>query len=158
MDKHNRNLIAEHNGLARSVIVQHLKTDGCKGEITRTRNEPDPKEETALFKLFLEKKQKNTLLALVGEGDFLVNDAHSDSVGEWYASAMIAGITANKAYHRQHGVHAITLMSINQSGLLVYFDLPVSHRVSAHIHQFQNLGFASGNKYDLVDDSAHTKN
>lgn len=148
MDMHNHHFTADPNGLAGSVIVQHLKTDGCKSEITRTRNEPDPKEHAAFFKLFLDNEQENTPLAMAGEGGFLVNDANPDAVGEWYASVKSAGITESETYHRQHGVHATVLLPTNQSGPLDYFDSPVSHRVSAHIRQFQNLGFAYGNEDD----------
>jgi GDP-L-fucose synthase len=59
-----------------------------------------------------------------------------EPTNEWYAIAKIAGIKLCQAYHRQHGMNAISLMPTNLYGPGDNFDLNASHVLPALIRKF----------------------
>ena len=59
-----------------------------------------------------------------------------EPTNEWYAIAKIAGIKMCQAYHRQHGMNAISLMPTNLYGPGDNFDLNASHVLPALIRKF----------------------
>lgn len=59
-----------------------------------------------------------------------------EPTNEWYAIAKIAGIKMCQAYHRQHGMNAISLMPTNLYGPGDNFDLNSSHVMPALIRKF----------------------
>jgi GDP-L-fucose synthase len=59
-----------------------------------------------------------------------------EPTNEWYAIAKIAGIKMCQAYHRQHGLNAISLMPTNLYGPGDNFDLNASHVLPALIRKF----------------------
>jgi len=71
-----------------------------------------------------------------------------EPTNEWYAIAKIAGIKMCQAYHRQHGMNAISLMPTNLYGPGDNFDLNASHVLPALIRKFHEAKLA-GNK-DVV--------
>lgn len=65
-----------------------------------------------------------------------------EPTNEWYAIAKIAGIKMCQAYHRQHGMNAISLMPTNLYGPGDNFDLNVSHVLPALIRKFHEAKLA----------------
>jgi len=61
-----------------------------------------------------------------------------EPTNEWYAIAKIAGIKMCQAYHRQHGMEAISLMPTNLYGPGDNFDLNSSHVMPALIRKFHD--------------------
>ena len=59
-----------------------------------------------------------------------------EPTNEFYAIAKIAGIKMCQAYHRQHGMNAISLMPTNLYGPGDNFDLKSSHVMPALIRKF----------------------
>jgi len=60
-----------------------------------------------------------------------------------YAVAKIAGIQMCRAYHKQHGMHAISLMPTNLYGPHDNFDLQSSHVLPALIRKFHEAKLRS---------------
>ncbi len=65
-----------------------------------------------------------------------------EPTNEWYAIAKIAGIKMCQAYHRQHGMNAISLMPTNLYGPGDNFDLNASHVLPALIRKFHEAKLA----------------
>lgn len=65
-----------------------------------------------------------------------------EPTNEWYAIAKIAGIKLCQAYHRQHGMNAISLMPTNLYGPGDNFDLNASHVLPALIRKFHEAKLA----------------
>lgn len=65
-----------------------------------------------------------------------------EPTNEWYAIAKIAGIKMCQAYHRQHGMNAISLMPTNLYGPGDNFDLNSSHVMPALIRKFHEAKIA----------------
>lgn len=65
-----------------------------------------------------------------------------EPTNEWYAIAKIAGIKMCQAYHRQHGLNAISLMPTNLYGPGDNFDLNASHVLPALIRKFHEAKIA----------------
>jgi GDP-L-fucose synthase len=61
-----------------------------------------------------------------------------EPTNEFYAIAKIAGIKMCQAYHRQHGMNAISLMPTNLYGPGDNFDLNSSHVMPALIRKFHD--------------------
>jgi len=59
-----------------------------------------------------------------------------EPTNQWYAIAKIAGIKTAQAYHKQHGLNAISLMPTNLYGPGDNFDLQNSHVLPALIRKF----------------------
>lgn len=68
-----------------------------------------------------------------------------EPTNEWYAIAKIAGIKMCQAYHRQHGMNAISLMPTNLYGPGDNFDLNSSHVMPALIRKFHEAKMGSAN-------------
>jgi len=64
---------------------------------------------------------------------------------EWNAIAKIAGIKMCQAYHRQHGMNAISLMPTNLYGPGDNFDLNASHVLPALIRKFHDAKLNGAN-------------
>ncbi len=65
-----------------------------------------------------------------------------EPTNEWYAIAKIAGIKMCQAYHRQHGLNAISLMPTNLYGPGDNFDLNASHVMPALLRKFHEAKLA----------------
>ena len=65
-----------------------------------------------------------------------------EPTNEFYAIAKIAGIKMCQAYHRQHGMNAISLMPTNLYGPGDNFDLNSSHVMPALIRKFHDAKLA----------------
>lgn len=65
-----------------------------------------------------------------------------EPTNEWYAIAKIAGIKMCQAYHRQHGMNAISLMPTNLYGPGDNFELNSSHVIPALIRKFHEAKIA----------------
>jgi len=61
-----------------------------------------------------------------------------EPTNQWYAIAKIAGIKTAQAYHKQHGLNAISLMPTNLYGPGDNFDLQNSHVLPALIRKFHD--------------------
>lgn len=68
-----------------------------------------------------------------------------EPTNEWYAIAKIAGIKMCQAYHRQHGLNAISLMPTNLYGPGDNFDLNASHVLPALIRKFHEAKISGAN-------------
>jgi len=78
-----------------------------------------------------------------------------EPTNEWYAVAKIAGIEMCRAYSRQYGFRAISLMPTNLYGPADNFDLETSHVLPAMIRKFHlaKLAFRGDGDGILRDES-----
>jgi GDP-L-fucose synthase len=77
MEKNSKIYVAGHSGLVGSALMRALKKEGYLNIITRTREELDLTNDTAVAKFFAEQKPEYVFLAAAKVGGILANDKHS---------------------------------------------------------------------------------
>lgn len=76
MNKNSKIFVAGHNGLVGSAVVRKLTENGFENIITRTRQEVDLENQSAVYKLFLETKPDYVFMCAAKVGGILANQTY----------------------------------------------------------------------------------
>ena len=76
MEKHSRIYVAGHRGLVGSAIINNLRTKGYNNLITRTHNELDLTDQSAVEDFFKQTKPEYVFLAAAKVGGIVANNTY----------------------------------------------------------------------------------